>query len=547
MIALLDAYRLGLLNKKHWWPNILSGLLVGIVALPLAMAFAIASGTTPQQGLYTAIVAAIVTGLFGGTRAQISGPTGAFVVILSGIVAKYGISGLQMASLMAGVMLLIMGLLKLGNVIKFIPDPVVIGFTTGIGVIIFVGEWKDFLGLTVQFPLDASFIQKLSALITALPTTHLATLGLSILSLLLIIFSPKLIKKLPGPLVAMVVVTVLQRLFHFSGVTTIGSVFGEIPSHLPNFGFPAISLNQFFNLIGPAFTIALLGSIESLLSATAADSMAGTRHNSNQELIGQGLANLITPLLGGFAATGAIARTATNIRNGGTSPLAALVHSAILILVILFLAPIASDIPLCVLAAILFVVAYNMSDLKHFFHTLRLAPRYDAAVLLITCLLTIFTNLVIAVYIGMMLSMLFFLRRMYQHTSIYSHQEHSSPCESVEDKAALASLTPDTLVYYLEGPFFFGTARKIEQALTTAQVKPKKVILRLKEVPYIDATGLFTLKEILLHYQSKKIDVYLCEANTRVIRKLRKTKIINLVSKHHVYSSLEKLVKQWEK
>lgn len=283
-----------------------------------------------------------------------------------------------------------------------------IGFTTGIGVIIFVGEWKDFLGLTVQFPLDATFIQKISALITALPTTHLATLGLSILSLLLIIFSPKLIKKLPGPLVAMVVITVLQKLFHFSGVTTIGSVFGEIPSRLPDFAFPAVSLNQFFNLIGPAFTIALLGSIESLLSATAADSMAGTQHNSNQELIGQGLANLLAPLLGGFAATGTIARTATNIKNGGTSPIAALIHSAVLILVVLFLAPIASDIPLCVLAAILFVVAYNMSDLKHFFHTLRFAPRYDAAVLLTTCLLTIFTNLVIAVYIGMMLSMLFF-------------------------------------------------------------------------------------------------------------------------------------------
>jgi len=355
MIVIIEAYRAGLLKSKNWLPNIVAGLTVGIVALPLAMAFAIASGVKPEQGLYTAIISALIVGIFGGSRVQIAGPTGAFIVILASITAQYGIDGLQIATLFAGFILLFMGIIKLGSVIKFIPDPVIVGFTSGIGIIIFVGEWKDFFGLPTHFPLQAHFHIKFFALIKALPSLDLATTSLACLSLFLVWISPKLLRRIPGPLVAMVVATALQAVFQFKTVATIGSTFGGISQALPQFHLPSIQLARALNLIGPAFTIALLGAIESLLSATAADGMAKkTRHHSNQELIGQGLANIISPLFGGFAATGAIARTATNIRNGGNSPIAAIVHSIFLILVILLLSPLAKDIPLGALASISF-------------------------------------------------------------------------------------------------------------------------------------------------------------------------------------------------
>ncbi len=406
MLAILEAYHAGLLKSKNWAPNIIAGLIVGVVALPLAMAFAIASGVKPEQGLYTAIIAGFIVGIFGGSRVQVAGPTGAFVVILANITARYGIDGLQIATLFAGFILLFMGFFKFGTVIKFIPDPVIVGFTSGIGVIIFVGEWKDFFGLAVHTPLNAHFHIKLSALIKALPGFDWTTAGLACLSLLLILISPKIFKRIPGPLIAMVAATALQAIFHFESVATIGTTFGGITQSLPRFHLSDIQLAHAVNLIGPAFTIALLGAIESLLSATAADNMAGTRHHSNQELIGQGLANIITPLFGGFAATGAIARTATNIRNGGNCPIATIAHSLFLILVILLLAPFAAYIPLCALAAILFVVAYNMSGVPHFIHMVKHAPGYDVLVLITTFLLTIFTDLVVAVSVGVILAML---------------------------------------------------------------------------------------------------------------------------------------------
>ena len=433
MLAIVDAYREGLLKTKNWWPNLIAGLIVAVVALPLAMAFAIASGVKPEQGLYTAVVAALIVGIFGGSRVQIAGPTGAFIVILANITAQYGVSGLQIASLMAGFILLFMGLVKLGSVIKFIPNPVIVGFTSGIGVIIFVGEWKDFFGLTVNLPLNAHFHQKIIALIEALPHLNLITTGLAFLSLLLILITPKFLKRIPGPLIAMLVVTALQAFFHFKNVATIGSTFGGIPHHLPYLQFPTMTFENSLDLIGPAFTIALLGAIESLLSAAAADGMAGTHHNSNQELIGQGLANIFSPLFGGFAATGAIARTATNIRNGGNSPIAAIVHSIVLILVLILLAPLAADIPLCTLAAILFVVSFNMSDVPHFIRTVKHAPRYDVLILLVTFLLTVFTNLVVAVNVGVILAMLFFVRRMHQSVIIEQKNREALQAELAAD------------------------------------------------------------------------------------------------------------------
>lgn len=320
MIALLEARRAGLFHRKYLLPNILSGLVVGTVALPLAMAFAIASGARPEQGIYTAIVAGVLISLFGGSRVQIGGPTGAFIVILSGITAKYGFDGLQIATLMAGAILLVMGIARLGGIIKFIPKPVVVGFTAGIAVIIWVGQWEYFFGLNPAFGGD-HFHQKFWQLLLTLPHLHLATTLLALTGLLIVITAPRHIKHVPGPLVAMLTVTLLQALFQFDGVATIGSTFHEIPQGLPQFKAPDISFARALELIGPAFAIAMLGAIESLLSAVVADGMTGTRHNSNQELIGQGVANIVTPFFGGFAATGAIARTATNVKNGGNSKL----------------------------------------------------------------------------------------------------------------------------------------------------------------------------------------------------------------------------------
>lgn len=541
MLAIVEAYRAGLLKNKNWCPNLIAGLIVAIVALPLAMAFAIASGVKPEQGIYTAVIAALFVGIFGGSLVQIAGPTGAFIVILANITAQYGVDGLQVASLMAGFILLLMGLAKLGGVIKFIPDPVIVGFTTGVGVIIFVGEWKDFFGLSIHLPLDAHFYQKIFALVKALPHLNWMTTGFASLSLLLILVAPKFLKRIPGPLVAMLVVTILQAIFQFKDVDTLGSAFGAIPQHLPHLQFPTMTFSHTLDLIGPAFTIALLGAIESLLSATAADGMANTRHNSNQELIGQGLANIFSPLFGGFAATGAIARTATNVRNGGNSPIAAIVHSIVLISVLLLLAPLAANIPLCTLAAILFVVAYNMSDIPHFIRIVKRAPGYDVLVLGMTFLLTVFTNLVIAVNVGVILSMLFFVRRMYQSVTIEQQEPAMLQAElATED---IPVLPEDMIVYTIQGPFFFGAAEKIENALAATHADPKIMIFRLKGVPFMDMTGLETFNELIENYYKRGVEVYLCEANPKVVRKLTNAGILHWIAEKQVFKSFAEILK----
>ncbi len=541
MIAIIEAYRAGLLNRKYWWSNILAGTIVGIVALPLAMAFAIASGVRPEQGLYTAIIAALLVGIFGGSRVQIAGPTGAFVIILANITAQYGIDGLQLATLFAGFILLFMGVIKLGNVIKFIPDPVIVGFTAGIGVIIFIGEWKNFLGLSVHLPLNALLHQKVILLIKAFPSFQMTTTILAFISLLLIFLTPRFFKRIPGPLVAMLVMTLLQAIFQFEGVATIGSVFGGIPQQLPSFHLPTITISNFLNLIGPAFTIALLGAIESLLSATAADGMANTRHHSNQELIGQGLANMIVPFFGGFAATGAIARTATNIRNGGNSPIAAIMHSIFLLGVILLFAPFAAYIPLCTLAAILFVVAYNMSDIPHFIHIIKTAPGYDVIVLFITFFLTIFTNLVVAVNIGVIFAMLFFIRRMHQLVTI--EQQPSEKLQMELNNHPTLQLPDNTIVYNIQGPFFFGAAEKIEHALAVTHTDPKTIIFRLKEVPFMDMTGLETFHEVIEQYHQRGIKIYLCEANPKVAAKLIKMGVVSYIEGHKIFNTFTDILK----
>ena len=524
MIALIEAHRAGLLARKNWLPNLVAGVIVGVVALPLSMAFAIASGARPEQGLYTAIIAGVLVSILGGTRMQIAGPTGAFIAILAGITAKYGIAGLQMATLMAGVILLFMGVARMGGVIRFIPAPVIIGFTAGIGLIIFVGQWAYFLGLPAVG--GAHFHEKLWLLLKLLPALHSTTFGLGCLSLLLVVFAPRVkgLTRVPGPLVAMLVATALNVVFAFDGVATIGSAFGGLPRELPKFAWPDISIPQALLLIGPAFTIAMLCAIESLLSAVVADGMTGSKHDSNQELIGQGIANIVAPLFGGFAATGAIARTATNIRNGATSPLAGIAHAATLIAILLFLAPFAAHIPLAALAAILFVVAFNMSELHRFRHILKHAPNADRWILLITFLLTVFADLVVAVNVGVILAILHFLRRMSE--VVEAEQLGETALKDDLDEAGLTALPAGTLVYEINGPMFFGAIENLERVLLQTHTDPQLLILRLRRVPFMDITGIQSLQSVLETLRKRGVRVILCEANPRVLSKLKTAQVI---------------------
>jgi len=536
MIALVEGYRAGLYARHQWLPNIIAGLVVGIVALPLSMAFAIASGARPEQGIYTAIIGGGLVTLLGGSRVQVAGPTGAFIVILAGITAKYGMAGLQVATLMAGVMLLLMGLTKMGGVIKFIPAPVIIGFTTGIGVIIFVGQWSDFSGLPKVSA--EHFHEKLWGQLLLIPQTRLTTLAIALLSLLIVIFSPKIaaLKKIPGPLIAMIVATLLQSTLHLSDVATIGTAFGGVPQGLPVFAVPDLSVSQVLSLIGPAFTIAMLGAIESLLSAVVADGMADTKHDSNQELVGQGIANMLTPLFGGFAATGAIARTATNIRNGATSPLAGVMHAVTLIAVLLILAPLASSIPLAALAAILFVVAWNMSELHRFGRVLLRAPYADRAILVVTFLLTVFVDLVVAVNVGVILAILHFLRLM--SAAVELRQLDDVSVKSELASLGLASLPAGTLLYELNGPMFFGAVDNFERVLHETATDPKILIMRLQRVPFIDVTGLQCLEDSISGLQKRGVRVLLCEANERVLLKMRKAGLFESLPEGHYFQSL---------
>lgn len=530
MPAIVEAWRAGLLQARNWPRNIVSGLVVGLVALPLAMAFAIASGVKPEQGLYTAIVAGLLVALFGGSRVQIAGPTGAFIVILAGITQRYGVDGLQIATLMAGVLLVLFGLLRLGAVIKFIPDPVIVGFTAGIAVIIWVGQWQDFFGLPA--PVADHFHEKLWLLLKALPQFDAVTTGLAAFSLLVLLVAPRLLPRVPGPLLALVAATLIAR-FGALPVATIGSAFGGIPSSLPTFHLPDISLAKMLELVRPAFAIALLGAIESLLSAVVADGMTGTRHDSNQELIGQGIANIAAPLFGGFAATGAIARTATNIRNGGNAPSAGVVHALTLVLVILLCAPLAAHVPLCALAAILFVVAWNMSEARHFLRMLRRAPRRDVFILLVTFVLTVFVDLVAAVNIGVMLAALLFMQRMSTAVAVQVQTEGEMQRElSAEGTAALPA---GVMAYVIDGPFFFGAVETFERALAQTHSDPRVLILRMGGVPFMDITGLQALEEAVQQLQRRGVRVLLCELTPRVERKLRRAQLLALIGTANVY------------
>jgi len=485
-------------TREQLYADATAGVIVGIVALPLAIAFAIASGVTPERGLYTAIVAGFLISALGGSRVQIGGPTGAFVVIVYTVVQKYGLDGLTVATLMAGGMLLAFGLLGLGGAIKFIPYPVTLGFTSGIALIIFSGEVKDFLGLPMGVvPVD--FLGKWRAFASHMGSLNPAAVLVAVGSLAIVLLWPRVNRRIPGPFVALITMTALVRLFHLP-VETIGSRFGAIHASLPAPALPALTLSQATGLIAPAFTIALLGGIESLLSAVVSDGMIGGRHRSNMELVAQGIANLASPIFGGIPATGAIARTATNVKNGGRTPVAGMVHAVTLLLIMLFFGRWAGLIPMATLAAILVVVAYHMSEWRTFRAELR-SPKSDIAVLLATFLLTVLVDLTVAIEVGMVLAVFLFMRRMASVTSVsvLTH-ELRDPVDDYErdpNWVGRRSVPPGVEVYEITGPFFFGAAEMFKDRLARIAGRPKVLILRMRHVLTIDSTGLHALRDVV--------------------------------------------------
>ena len=540
MIALLEAKRAGLLARHHWISNIVAGIIVGVVALPLAMAFAIASGVKPEQGIYTSIVAGLAVSVFGGSRVQIAGPTGAFIVILSAIVAEHGVAGLQIATLMAGVILLCLGFARMGAIIKFIPSPVIVGFTAGIGIIIWVGQWRNFFGLPEVTGIH--FHEKLFQRLLSFPQLDFTTTLVAVGSLLLVIFTPRIptMRRVPGPLVALIVLTALQATFQFSSVATIGTAFGEIPRGLPAFEVPVITLSGMVALIAPAFAIAMLGAIESLLSAVVADNMSHTRHNSNQELIGQGIANVLSPLFGGIAATGAIARTATNVRNGGTSPLAGIVHVLVLVLVLVLLAPLAVNIPLATLAAILFIVAWNMSQPKLVWRTIRSAPLADAFILLVTFGLTVFADLVVAVNIGVVLAMLHFLKRMADTVQVERQSAASLSREFGADEGI--SISDEIAVLSVSGPFFFAAVEPFERALEELPPTVHTIILRLPHSYIADGTALAALDRAVDFSKGRNRRIVLTEVKPNIRRKLNRMGISAKLGTGNIYDTVPRAI-----
>ncbi len=482
-------------NKKLFFSDATSGVIVGIVALPLAIAFAIASGVSPEKGLITAVIAGFIISFLGGSKVQIGGPTGAFIIIVYGIIQRYGMDGLMIATIMAGIFLMLMGFLKLGTLIKFIPLPIITGFTSGIALIIFTTQIKDLFGLHID-KIPADFLEKIPVLFGNLNLLNTSTVIVSAISLFIIIIFPKITKKIPGTFVALIAGTLIVYFFNLN-VETISTKFGVISGSIPPLTFPNITYEKIAGLISPAFTIALLGAIESLLSAVVADGMTGGRHRSNIELVAQGAANIITPLFGGIPATGAIARTVTNIKNGGKTPVAGIIHAAVLLLIMLFFGKYAGMIPLCVLGSILVVVAYNMSEWREFKAQLKM-PKSDVIVLLTTFFLTVVFDLTVAIEIGMVMSAFLFMNRMANVTNvgIVSREfDENTPEESGDNSITGKDVPKGVLVYEVNGPFFFGAASKFKEAARIVEEKSKIFILRLRNVPAVDSTGLSTIED----------------------------------------------------
>ena len=489
-------------SKEKLAADLMAGLIVGIVALPLAIAFGIASGVSPSQGILTAIIGGFIVSALGGSRVQIGGPTGAFIVIIYGIVSDpaLGLPGLMIATMLAGVFLILLGVCRLGTIIKFIPYPIVVGFTSGIAVTIFTTQIKDLLGLTIEGKLPGDFIEKWGVYLRHLDTVDATAAAIGLLSIAVITLTPKFSKKIPGSLVAIIVMTVAAYFVNLSGathVTTIGDQFGEIKASIPSISVPSVTWEGLKSLFPTAMVIAVLGAIESLLSATVADGVCGDHHNSNQELIGQGVANLCTPLFGGIPCTGAIARTMTNINNGGRTPVAGLVHAAVLLVIFLVLMPLAAYIPMACLAGVLVVVAYNMSGWRTFWQ-LRKNPKSDVIVLCMTFLLTVVFDLTVAIEVGLLVACLLFMRRMAETTQIKVIADEIDPNEDTDAQLHEEHLIipAGVEVYEINGPYFFGIANKFEELMTALEDHPKVRVIRMRKVPFIDSTGIHNLQNL---------------------------------------------------
>jgi SulP family sulfate permease len=524
--------------------DLIAGVVVGIVALPLALAFAIASGVPPERGLYTAIIAGFIISALGGSRVQIGGPTGAFVVIVYGIVTKFGYDGLVVITMMAGAILIILGLARMGALLKFIPYPVITGFTSGIAVIIFSSQVKDFLGLEMG-AVPADFMDKWVAYGEKMSTLNVPTTLVACGSLLVLVIWSRISRMVPAPFVAMLLATAVVQLFHLP-VATIGSRFGAVPSMLPAPYFPHVPWAHLRDFISPALTVALLAAIESLLSAVVADGMIGTRHKSNVELVAQGVANIVSPLFGGIPATGAIARTATNIRTGGRTPLAGITHAVTLLLILIFLGRWAAMVPLAALAAILVVVAYHMSEWRSFAGLLR-APRSDLVVLLLTFALTIFVDLTIAVQVGIVMSSLLFMKRMADVTNIegLTSDDDENPDEipQLRKKRRIVGgheIPRGVEIYEVNGPFFFGAADKLKDVISEIAKPPKVFILRMRNVPAIDATGLHALEQMAKKSRAQGTTLILTEVRQQPLRAIvRARKLEALGGREHLAKTLE--------
>lgn len=530
-------------TREQFLADLTAGVIVGIVALPLAIAFAIASGVTPDRGLWTAIVAGFLISALGGSRVQIGGPTGAFVVIVYGIVHTYGVDGLIVATLMAGVILVAMGLLRFGSAIKFIPHPLVVGFTSGIAVIIFSGQLKDFLGLRMG-TVPPGFVQKWESYAAAIGSVSGPALAVALVALAIVIWWPRISTRVPSPFVALVVTTVAAKWFALP-VETIGSRFGEISAAIPIPALPALSFTQMMALVGPAFTIALLGGVESLLSAVVADGMIGTRHRSSMELVGQGVANIASAMVGGIPATGALARTATNVKSGGRTPVAGMVHALTLLLITLFFGKWAALIPMATLAAILVVVAYNMSEWRVFVAEFR-GPRSDLAVLLTTFLLTVLVDLTVAIGVGMVMASFLFMRRMSEVSGVTQVGRDESD-ETGSDGAPdtrVDSLPDEVQVYAINGPFFFGAADRFKDALAEVGSRPRVLILRLRDVPVIDSTGLHALHDVVKRSQREGTRVLLTEVRPDVRRLIERSRLGELLGPAAITDSMDDALTQ---
>ena len=527
-------------NRQTLTADIMAGIIVGIVALPLAIAFGIASGVTPEKGIITAIIAGFIVSLLGGSKVQIGGPTGAFIVIIYGIIQKYGIEGLTIATVMAGVFLLLFGLLKLGTIIKYIPYPIVVGFTSGIAVTIFTTQIKDLFGLTIE-SVPSDFIEKWGCYISHFSTADLWCSIVGILSVVIIALTPKVSKKIPGSLVAIIVMTIaaliLKNYFGVTTIETIGDRF-SVSSDIPDAHMPAMTWDTIKSLVAPALTIAVLGAIESLLSATVADGVIGAHHNSNTELVAQGLANIASPIFGGIPATGAIARTMTNINNGGKTPVSGIVHAIVLLLIFLFFMPLAKYIPMACLAGVLVIVSYGMSGWRSFMALMK-NPKSDVTVLLITFFLTIIFDLTVAIEVGLIIACLLFMKRVSEITDVKAvTDEINEESDMIKDNAEHLAIPEGVEVYEINGPYFFGAGNKFEEVMATFGDRPKVRIIRMRKVPFVDSTGIHNLTNLCEMSHNEGIEVVLSGVCEKVHRQLEKARFYDILGNENICSHI---------